>query len=74
MGDKQIRMTRHAVERGLRFDLDPSNIEKIIREGQRFVEGKSKVRYVLRLRRGVYVAICEESPDLIVVKTITRGK
>jgi len=74
MGDKAIRLTVYASKRAYRLNLDRYNIEKIIREGERLVEGKNKTRYVLRTKRGVLVAICAESPDLIVVKTITRGR
>jgi len=67
-------MTIHAARRALRYSLDQDDIEKIVREGQRIAEGKKKARYMMRTKRGVFVAICAESPDLIVVKTIVRGR
>lgn len=74
MSGRRIHITIHATERALRYGLDPQDIERMIREGERFPEGRRKARYVLRMKRSVYVAICAESPDKIVVKTITRGR
>ena len=73
MNSKPIRLTRHAVQRALRYNLNPNNIEKIIREGDRKAEGKSKVRYVLRSKRTAWIAICREDPNQIVILTITKG-
>jgi hypothetical protein len=67
-------LTRHAVERGLRFDLDPIDFEKIILEGKRVAEGRSKARYTLRTRKGLLIAVCQESPEMIVIITVTRGR
>ena len=74
MSDKQIRITMHAAERAYQFKLDSMDIEKIIRDGKRVQEGKTKTRYVLRTKRGVLVAICEESSELVMVRTITKGR
>jgi len=71
---KPIYLTRHAVERALRYNLRPEEVEKIIMEGERQTEGKTKAKYVLRGKRGVWVAICEEYPDQIIVLTITKGR
>jgi len=70
---KPIYLTRHAVQRALRYDLSSEEVERIILDGERKVEGKAKVRYALRSKRGVWVAICEECPDQIIVLTITKG-
>jgi len=58
----------------MRFDLDPVDFEKIILEGERVTEGRSKARYTLRTRKGLLIAVCEESPEMIVVITVTRGR
>jgi len=71
---KPIYLTRHAVQRALRYDLSSEEVEKIISDGEKKVEGKTKVRYVLRSKRGVWVAICEDYPDQIIVLTITKGR
>lgn len=70
---KLIYLTIHAVQRALRYDLSPETVEKIVREGERKPEGKTKTRYVLRSRRSTLVAICEEHSDQIIVLTITKG-
>lgn len=74
MSDKRIHLTIHAVRRALDNDLDPGDIEKIIREGQRVSEGRNKARYVLRTKRGLLIAICRESQNQIVVITVTRRR
>ena len=71
---KPIRLTRHAVQRALKYDLSPELIEKIVWEGQRQREGKTKVRYVFRAKSSVWVAICNEYPDQIVVVTVVKGR
>jgi len=71
---KPIYLTRHAVQRALRYDLSSEEVKKIISDGERKVEGKTKARYVLRGKRGVWVVICEEYPDQIIVLTITKGR
>lgn len=73
MAAKPIYQTRHAVQRALRYDLSPEAVEKIIREGRRRSEGKTKTRYMLHSKRSTLVAICEEYSDQIIVLTITRG-
>ena len=74
MSKQPIYLTRHAVQRALKYDLSPETVERIIVEGEKRVKGKTKARYVLREKRGVWVAICEEQPDQIIVLTITRGR
>jgi hypothetical protein len=71
---KPIRLTKHAVQRALKYDLSPELIEKIVWEGQRQREGKTKARYVLRAKNSVWVAICNEYPDQIVVVTFVKGR
>jgi len=71
---KPIYLTRHAAERALKHNLSPEEVEKIIVEGERHSEGKTKTRYVLRGKRGVWVVICEEYLDQIIVLTITKGR
>jgi hypothetical protein len=71
---KPIRLTKHAVQRALRYDLSPELVEKIVWEGQRQREGKTKARYVFRAKGSVWVAICNEYPDQIIVVTIVRGR
>ena len=67
-------MTKHAVQRALKYDLAPELIEKIIWEGKKQKEGKTKTEYVLRGKSGVWVAICEEYFDQIVIITLTKGR
>lgn len=71
---KPIRLTKHAVQRALRYDLAPELIERMIWEGERQREGKTKAKYVLKAKNGVWVAVCEEYPDQIIVITITKGR
>jgi hypothetical protein len=71
---KPIRLTKHAVQRALKYDLSPELIEKIVWEGQRQREGKTKARYVLRAKNSVWVAICNEYPDQIIIVTIVKGR
>jgi hypothetical protein len=71
---KPIRLTKHAVQRALKYDLSPELIEKIVWEGQRQREGKTKARYVFRAKNIVWVAICNEYPDQIVVVTVVKGR
>jgi glutamine phosphoribosylpyrophosphate amidotransferase len=71
---KPIRLTKHASDRAIKYDLDSEAIKRIIEEGEKQEEGKEKVKYVLRSKRGVYVAICIESPEQIVIITLTKGK
>ena len=74
MNRKPIYLTRHATQRALRYNLTSELVERIVREGERRVEGKTKSRYVLSGRRGVWVAICEEYSDQIIILTITGGR
>ena len=71
---KPIRLTKHASDRAIKYDLDSEAIKRIIEEGRKQEEGKDKVKYVFRSKRGVLVAICSESPEQIVVITFTKGK
>jgi hypothetical protein len=71
---KPIRLTKHAVQRALKYDLPPETFQKIIQEGQRQPEGKTKSRYSLKTKKGVWIAICQETPDFIVIITITKGR
>jgi len=73
-GRREVRLTRHAAERAYGFDLSPVDLEKIIADGQRIVEGERKARYVLKMKEGVFVAVCEESAERVDVITITKGK
>ena len=73
MNNKGIHLTRNAVRRAL-DDLDPGDMERIIREGQRISEGRSKARYVLRTKRGLFIAICRQSQNQIVVITVIRRR
>ena len=74
MAEKPIRLTRHAVQRALKYDLSPEEVVKLIREGERSREGATKTRYVLRSKRNVWVAICEEYSDQVIIITITKGR
>ena len=67
-------MTKHAVQRALKYDLDPELIEKLVWEGKKQREGKTKTRYVLRVKSGVWVAVCEEYSDQIIIITLTKGR
>ena len=71
---KPIRLTKHAVQRALKYDLSPELIEKIVWEGQRQREGKTKARYIFRAKGNVWVAICNEYLDQIIIVTIVRGR
>lgn len=70
---KPIRLTRHVVQRALKYDLPPEAIEKIIYEGQREAEGKDKTRYSISTKNDVWVAICQETPEYTIIITITKG-
>jgi len=71
---REVRLTRHAAERAYGFNLSPTDVEKIIADGQRIAEGKREARYVLKTKDSVLVAICEESAERVDVITITKGK
>lgn len=71
---KPIRLTKHAVQRALKYDLPPEAIEKMIYEGQKESEGKDKTRYVISTKMGVWVAICQETPEYTIIITITKGR
>jgi hypothetical protein len=70
---KPIRLTRHAVQRAIKHEIPPELVEEIIWTGKRQIEGKTKTRYVLRAKGEVWVAICNEDPDEIIVITFTKG-
>jgi hypothetical protein len=71
---KLIRLTKHAVQRALKYDLDPELIERIVLEGEKQKEGKTKAKYILKTKAGVWVAVCQESYDQIIIITLTKGK
>ncbi len=71
---KPICLTRHAVERSLKYDLDPELIERLVWEGEKSKEGKTKIRYVLKTKNGIWVAVCQETPEQVVIITITKGR
>jgi hypothetical protein len=71
---KPIYLTKHASARAIKYDLDSEDIKRIIDEGEKRVEGKAKVKYVFRGKRGVLVAVCSEYPDQIIIITITKGR
>jgi predicted transcriptional regulator len=71
---KPIRLTKHAVQRALKYDLASELIERMIWEGERQREGKTKAKYVLKTKNGVWVAVCEVYPDQIIVITIMKGR
>lgn len=73
MSDKPIYLTKHAIQRALKYNLTPELVEKIVKEGEKKAEGKTKARYVLGGRRSTWVAICEEYSDQIIVLAITKG-
>ena len=70
---KPIKMTMHATERALTNGLEPEDIVRIVTEGERLPEGRTKCRYVLQTRRGKLIAVCDEDTDRIIVITVTRG-
>jgi len=74
MQKKPIRLTRHAVQRAIKHMLSPDLVEEIIRSGERHAEGKTKTRYVFRAKGGVWVAICNEDSEEIIVITFTKGR
>lgn len=71
---KPIRLTKHAVQRALKYDLPPETIQKIIIDGQKQTEGKTKIRYILNTKNGAWIAICQETPDFTIIITITKGR
>ncbi len=73
MGDKPIKLTMHAVERGLTHGLDQEDITRIIMEGVKVPEGRTKCRYILKTRRETLVAVCDEDDERVIVITITKG-
>ena len=73
MQKKPIRLTKHAVQRALKYDLAPELIERIVWEGKKQKEGKTKTKYALRAKNNVWVAICEEYSDRVVIITLTKG-
>lgn len=73
MDDKPIKLTMHAVERGLDNHLDPEDIIRIVRDGIKEPEGKTKCRYILKTRRETLVAVCDEDDERVIVITVTKG-
>jgi len=71
---KPIHLTKHAVQRALKYDLAPELVERMIWEGERQKEGKTKTTHVLKTKTGVWIAVCEEYPDQIIVITIMKGR
>ena len=69
-----IVLTKLASDRAIKFDLDSAMTKRIIEEGQRYKEGKTKTRYVLQTKPGTLVAICSEYPERITIITITKGR
>jgi hypothetical protein len=63
----------HAVERGLDNNLDQEDMIRIIREGVKEQEGKTKCRYILKTRRETLVAVCDEDDERVIVITVTKG-
>jgi len=57
----------------LALDLTFDDIEKTIELGKEIREGRSKMRYVFKGKRGILVVICHEYPDHIAVKTVVKG-
>jgi hypothetical protein len=58
----------------LAMNLTLQDFEKIQMDGTIKREGKSKLRMVGRLKKGVVVLTCEEYVDHIVIKTVTKGR
>ena len=74
MSKPTIIITKHASDRAIKYDLDSQTIKRLIDDGQRFQEGKTKTRYVLQTKNGTLVAICSECPEQILIITLTKGK
>jgi hypothetical protein len=72
MDGKPIKLTMHAVERGLANNLDQEDIIRIVREGVKEQEGKSKCRYILKTRRETLVAVCDEDNERVIVIIVTK--
>jgi len=70
---KEIRITKHAAKKMLALDLTFDDIKKAIELGEKIREGRSKMRYVFKGKRGVLVVICHEYPDHRAVKTVLKG-
>jgi hypothetical protein len=73
MDGKPIKLTMHAVECGLTHNLDQEDITRIVREGVKEPEGKSKCRYILKTRKETLVAVCDEDDERVIVITVTKG-
>jgi len=73
MDGKPIKLSMHAVERGLYNNLDQDDIIRIVREGVKEPEGKSKCRYILKIRKETLVAVCDEDDERVIVITVTKG-
>ncbi len=67
MQKKPIRLTKHAVQRALKYDLAPELIERMIWEGEKQKEGKTKTRHIFKAKNSVWVAVCQEYSDQIII-------
>nr|MDO8135688.1 DUF4258 domain-containing protein [Candidatus Njordarchaeum guaymaensis] len=74
MTDKETTVSKHAVMRMARLDVDYESVRTAICEGERVSEGKTKVRFRLRVKREVLLVICREFPDRMHVITVMKGK
>ena len=74
MGKRELLVSRHAAERILSLGLNIDDIEKVINEGERIPEGKTKTRYRLKTKKGLLIAICSEYPGQTLVITVTKRK
>lgn len=73
MQDKPIKFTEHSVIRMLNLNLTEDDVLKVIKEGNRIMEGKVKNRFVAKTKKSTIVVICAEYPDRIQVMTINKG-
>jgi len=68
-----IRYTIHALKRMVKFGLSKDYIENVIMKyGKEIKEGKTKVKFVFKSKRGTWIAICNKTEDRCVVITVTR--
>lgn len=68
-----IRYTIHALKRMVKFGLSRDYIENVImKEGKEIKEGKTKVRFIYKSKRGIWVVICGKTGDRCVVITIAK--
>jgi hypothetical protein len=57
----------------INLGLTEDYVVRVIQEGKRIGEGKTKFKAVQRGKRGRIVATCAEYPDHILVITISKG-